>query len=336
MNTDAKAAVSGASGFIGSAVVRKLLEQGRQVRALCEPGANLRNLEDLRDNRALECITVDVCDREGMCRALDGTGAFYHLAAIYKIWMKNPAPIYRVNIEGTTVSLLAARDAGVSRIVYTSSIAAVGLREDERPSDESVEFNLYDIANDYILTKYLSERIALRFAESGLPVVVVNPAFPFGPRDTAPTPTGNFVLGLLRGQVPAVGKGGFCAIDVDDVALGHIAAETKGRIGERYILGAHNTSFYDFCKLVARIAGVKAPRLQVPRKVGEGIAVGMQFWAERITKTEPIATLKSIRYLMKNAYFDSSKAQRELGLPTRPLEESIERSVRFFRDTAMV
>ncbi len=337
MSTDAPVAVSGATGFIGSAIVRKLLEQGREVRALCEPKANLRNLEDLLDKgRALSLVTVDVCDLEGMRTALKGVAAYYHLAAIYKIWMKNPAPIYRVNVEGTTASLLAARAAEVPRIVYTSSIAAVGLRADQQPSDESVEFNLFDIANDYILTKYLSERIALRFAESGMPIVVVNPAFPFGPRDTAPTPTGNFVLAMLKGEVPAVGKGGFCGIDVDDVALGHIAAETKGRVGERYILGNHNISFRDFCELVARIGNVKAPKLHVPSALGEGIALGMQLWAERVTKTEPVATLKSIRYLMQYAYFDVSKARRELGLPSRPLEESVERSVRFFRDNGMV
>lgn len=307
------------------------------MRALCEPGAKLQNLEGLAEQGgALSCVTVDVCDREGMRRALSGVSAFYHLAAIYKIWTKDPASIYRVNIEGTTVSLLAARDAEVPRIIYTSSIAAVGLRSDGLPSDESVEFNLYGIANDYILTKHLSERIALRFAESGLPVVVVNPAFPFGPRDLAPTPTGNFVLAILQGKVPAVGKGGVCAIDVDDVALGHIAAETKGRVGERYILGNHNISFMDFCQLVARIANVKAPKLQVPRKLGEGLAYGMQLWAEHVTKSEPVATLQSIRYLMQNAYFDVSKARRELGLPCTPLEDSIERSVRYFREQGMV
>ena len=236
------AAVSGATGVIGSAVVRKLLADGRPVRALCEPRAPTRNLDALDATRRqgpVERVTVDVCDLAGMKRALAGASAYYHLAAIYRVWNPDPRAIYRVNLEGTTTSLLAAQAAGVGRIVYTSSIAAVGLPPDGRPADETVAFNLHDIADEYILTKHLSERIAMRFAEV-LPVVVVNPAFPFGPGDIAPTPTGKIILKLLRGEVPAVGPGGFCAVDVDDVAAAHVAAETRGRVGERYILGNHN------------------------------------------------------------------------------------------------
>lgn len=329
------AAVSGATGFIGSAVVRRLLADGRRVRALIEPQANTRNLDDLPSER-LERVTVDVCDLAGMRRALEGAGAFYHLAAIYKVWMKDPAILYRVNIEGTTTSLLAARDAGVGRVIYTSSIAAVGRRSDGSPSDESVGWNLYDVANDYILTKHLAERIALCFADAGMPIVIVNPAFPFGPRDIGPTPTGGIILSVLRGELPGIGDGGFCAIDVDDVAAGHVAAETKGRIGERYILGDHNVTFGEFIALVCDVAGMKAPKLRIPRVVGRGVALGMELWSNVVTGTEPIATLKSIKYLQGKPWFDVTKARRELDLPSTPLRVSVQKAVDYFRANNMV
>ena len=331
-------AVSGASGFIGSAVVRKLLAQGRQVRALLEPGATTKNLDGLALeglSGEVERFTVDVCDFEGMARALDGCSAFYHLAAIYKVWTPDPTTIHRVNIEGTTTALLAAKATRVPRVVYTSSIAAVGLPGDGTPADESVAYNLHDVANDYILTKHLSERIAMRFAEAGTPIVIVNPAFPFGPRDIAPTPTGAIILSLLRGQVPAVGEGGFCAIDVDDVAAAHVAAETRGRVGERYILGNHNISFRDFCELVCRVAGVKAPSISVPGWVGHSIAKGMELWADHTGKAPP-TTVKGLRYLQKNAFFDNTKARTELELHSTPLEDSVRRAVDYFRAEGMV
>lgn len=328
------AAVSGAGGFIGSAVVRKLVAEGRRVRALVEPSASTRNLDDLPASQ-VERVSVDVCDYEGMARALDGAGAYYHLAAIYKLWMPDPSLIYRVNVEGTTTSLLAAKAAGVEKIVYTSSIAAVGLRPDGVPSDETVDFNLYDVANEYILTKMLSERIAMSFAKT-MPIVVVNPAFPFGSRDIAPTPTGKIVLSILSGEVPGTAPGGFCAVDVDDVAAAHVAAETRGRVGERYILGDHNITFRDFAHLVARIGGVKAPALHFPSWLGSGAALGMELWSDYVTHEEPRATYRSIAYLQRTAFFDSSKARRELGLGSHPLEATIERSVRWFRESGMV
>jgi dihydroflavonol-4-reductase len=327
------AAVSGATGFIGSAVVRRLVADGRRVRALCEPGAPTKNLEALPAG-AVERLSVDVCDQAGMTRALEGCSAYYHLAAIYRIWNPDPRAIYRVNIEGTTSALLAAQAARVPRIVYTSSIAAVGLHADGRASDETVEFNLYDIADEYILTKHLSERIAMRFAEV-LPIVVVNPAFPFGPGDIAPTPTGKIILALLRGEMPGTGPGGFCAVDVDDVAAAHVAAETKGRIGERYILGNHNLTYAEFAQVVAKVAGARVPRLYIPAPLGIGVTKGMELWSDLVSHREPQGTVKALAYLLRRPFFDPAKARRELGFPCTPLEVSIERAVRFFRDQGM-
>jgi len=327
-------AVTGASGFIGSAVVRKLVERDRTVRVLLEPGASTRNLDALPPDR-LERRTVDICDRGTLLTALDGCDVLYHLAAIYKTWLPDPSIIYRVNVEGTTNVMLAAQKLGLSKIVYTSSIAALGVRGDGKLIDESVPFNYYDGANHYILTKYLSERVAMNFASAGLPVVVVNPAFPFGPGDIGPTPTGRIIIGLLRGQVPARGAGGFCAIDVDDVAEAHIAAETRGRIGEHYILGNHNITLNDFFDLVARIAGVGSPRVAVPKAVGAAVALGMELYADWVSHREPLTTYRSIRYAQQHLYYDNTRARTELGLASTPLEQTISRAVRWFREAGM-
>jgi dihydroflavonol-4-reductase len=325
-------AVTGATGFIGSAVVRQLVAQKREVRALVEPGANTRNLDRLP---TVERVTVDVTDGRAMARALSGCQAFYHLAAIYKVWLPQKEPIYRVNVEGTVSALLAAQKASVRRIVYTSSIAAIGL-VDGGVADESATFNLFDIANEYILTKWQSERIAMRFAEAGLPVVVVNPAFPFGPGDVAPTPTGKIIIALLEGRLPSKGPGGFCTIDVDDCAAGHLLAEERGRVGERYILGNDNITLSDFFALVCREANVRAPRLPLPGKLGAAVALAMELWADHVSHKEPPATYRSILYAQRNAFFSNAKAKRELGLPSRPLVESVRRAIQWFREAGMV
>ena len=278
-----------------------------------------------------------------MRHALSGAEALYHLAAVYKLWLKDRELIYRVNNEGTTSTLLAAQAAGVKRIVYTSSIAAVGLvegSEHAQPSgsglaDETTRFNLFDIANDYILTKWQSERIAMRFAEAGAPIVVVNPAFPFGPRDIAPTPTGKIIVSIMKKQIPGVSPGGFCTIDVNDCAMGHLLAEEKGHVGERYILGNDNVSLKDFIGLVSKVAGTPTPRLPLPKTVSAGIALSMELWADHISHEEPRATFRSIRYAQRNAFFSNAKAKRELGLPSRPLEESVRRAVEWFRAQGM-
>jgi dihydroflavonol-4-reductase len=326
-----KVAVTGATGFIGSAVVRQLLQDKRDVIALVEPGANTKNLDDLN----VERVAVDVNDIARFKKILTGCEAFYHLAAIYRTWLPNPEIIYRVNVEGTVSTLLAAQEAKVKRVVYTSSIAAVGLVEGGVANEET-EFNLFDIANDYILSKWQSERIAMRFAESGMPVVVVNPGFPFGPRDIAPTPTGKIVLALLNGEIPGRGPGGICAIDVDDCAAGHLLAEEKGRVGQRYILANHNVTLNDLFDLIAKVAGVRAPVIPIPKDVASLISIGMEMWADHVSHQEPPATYKALRYAQRFAFFSNEKAKRELGLPTRPLEESIRRAVTWFRETGQL
>ncbi|HEY7954383.1 MAG TPA: NAD-dependent epimerase/dehydratase family protein [Polyangia bacterium] len=322
-----KVLVTGASGFIGSAVVRKLLGRGREVRCYLEPGARLENLDGLD----VEKVTGDVNDRDAIAGALKGCDTLYHLAAIYAIWLPDPALMYRVNVEGSKTVLWAAYKANLDKVVYTSSIAAVGA-SDQGPADETHEFSRRDWeeGNGYIRSKWLSELDALRFAREGLPLVVVNPAFPFGERDIAPTPTGGFIIAALKKQVPGYVNAGFCAVDVDDVAEGHVLAAEKGRVGERYILGNHNVMLRDFYKLVAEAAHVPPPKRRIPAQLALGAGWAMEKWADA-KKKRPLATYKATKYTLRTHFFDNGKARRELGLPVTPLDVTIEKSVRWFR-----
>jgi len=216
--------------------------------------------------------------------------------------------------------------------VYTSSIAAVGHRDDGQPADETTMFGPgdWEIGNAYIRSKWLSELDALRFAREGLPLVVVNPGFPFGERDSAPTPTGAFIVAALKKQLPGYLDAGFCAVDVDDVAEGHVLAAEKGRVGERYILANHNVTFKEFYDLVARVAGVPAPTRRIPNWAASSLGWAMEKYATA-RKQKPLATYKAAKYTATTHFFDSTKARRELGLPVTPLETTIEKSVRWFR-----
>jgi dihydroflavonol-4-reductase len=318
--------VTGGTGFIGSAVVRRLLARGRKVRCLVEPTAPRDNLAGLD----VEIVPGDILDRAAVDRAVKGCEAVYHLAAIYALWVPDEKVIYDVNVEGTKNVLFAALHAGVRRVVHTSSIAAVGV-QDGGLADESSPFEDWNDSNAYIRSKYLSDLDARRLAGEGLPVVIVCPAFPFGPRDLAPTPTGSFIVEALKRRVPGYTEGGFCAVDVDDVAECHVLAEEKGRVGERYIAGAHNVTYREFYEAVTRVAGLPPIRRQLPSPAVLGMAWGM----ERVagwTGKKPRITLQAARYALRKAWFDCSKAQRELGMPVTPLDVTIDRSIRWFRD----
>jgi dihydroflavonol-4-reductase len=320
-------AVTGASGFIGSAVVRALLSRKRRVRALVEPGArDLPNLDGL-DVDVREC---DVTDEASVRRALEGAKSLFHLAAIYKLWTPDPEPLFRVNVEGTTCVLLAAQAARIERVVFTSSIMAIGLG-----GDEDKRFDLFDMAGTYTLTKYLSERIALRFARAGLPLVVVNPGMPFGPRDRAPTPTGQIILRLLKREVPVLGAGSLSVVDVDDCAEGHVLAEERGRAGERYILTGHDVTLRDLAARLGRLANVRVPTVVLPRAIGLPAAAVIEATARRTGK-EPLVTYKEARFTSASPHFESDKARRELGFRARSLDETLSRAVEYFRSEGMV
>jgi dihydroflavonol-4-reductase len=322
--------VTGASGFIGSAVVRHLLNRGREVRCYLEPGAKTANLDGLE----VELITGDVNDRAAVTEALKGCDTLYHLAAIYAIWLPDPSLIYRVNVEGTKTVLWAAFKANLDRVVYTSSIAAIGRRDDDQPATEEDRFGPrdWDEGDHYVRSKWLSEEDALRFAREGLPLVVVNPGFPFGERDSAPTPTGGFIVGALKRRVPGIVDAGFSVVDVDDVAEGHVLAAEKGRVGERYLLANHNVSYREFYDVVCDVAAVPKPRIRFPTWSAAPMAWAVEKYATKVKHRRPLATYRSARYASRTHFFDNAKARRELGLPVTPLRETIEKSVRWFRE----
>ena len=322
-----KTAVTGATGFIGSAVVRRLLARGREVKCLVEPGASTQNLTGLD----VEIVEADITSRDDIQNGLKGTDRLYHLAALYKLWLPDFRKMYDVNVEGTKTVLFAAMNAGLEKVVYTSSIAAVGVREDGQPSDETTPFNIWETSNHYVRSKWLAELDAIRFAEEGLPVVIVNPAFPFGERDIGPTPTGKYIVEALKNEVPAYVDAGFCVADVNDVAEAHVLAEEKGKIGERYILGNHNVTYKEFFSLVAEIGGVKPVRLKIPIPLFLGVAWAMEK-GDLLQKKDPRITYETARYTARRLWFNCEKAHRELGMPRTPLRETVTNAISWFRE----
>ena len=319
--------MTGASGFIGSHVVRRLCELGRDVRAFVLPGDPAPAIEGLSVTR----FEGNILDGQALDKAMDGCELVIHLAAIYALWLPKPERMHQVNVDGTREVLAAARRAGVKRVVHTSSIAAVGHTSGTKASDEGSAFEEYELADPYILSKVLSEREALRPTwREGMDVVVVNPAFPFGARDLAPTPTGKLILTLLRGDLPFVMKGGFNGVDVKDVAEGHLLAASHGRSGERYILGGHNVTYADFFTEVARLCRKRPPRLQAPRSLLIRLGRAAELGA-KLSRRPPLFTGRSMamtagRYL----YFDLSKARSELDYTPGPLSDALADAIAWF------
>ena len=320
-----KTLVTGAAGFIGSHVVRELLARGREVRALIRPGEDVRNLAGLD----LERVEGDVTDPASVQRAVQGCARVFHLAAIYALWLPEPRRMFDVNVTGTQNVLLACLRAGVERVVHTSSIAALGLSKD-RPSDESTEFNQVRQANDYVLSKWLSEELARSFAAQGLQVVITNPAFPFGARDVAPTPTGKILLDVVKGKLPGYFDAGFSVVDVEDVARGHLLAEEKGRVGQRYLLSGVNMSMKEFMQLAARVAGVRFKARRIPLRIGLWYGDWLDRRAEKLQRP-PLVSGRTLRYAAQNLYYDNSRTRAELGLELTPVEDSIRRALDWFR-----
>lgn len=320
-----KTLVTGAAGFIGSHVVRELLARGREVRALIRPGEDVRNLAGLD----LERVEGDVTDPASVQRAVLGCARVFHLAAIYAIWLPEPRRMFDVNVTGTQNVLLACLRGGVERVVHTSSIAALGLHPD-RPSDETTEFNQVRQANDYVLSKWLSEEVARAFIPQGLPVIITNPAFPFGARDVAPTPTGKILLDVVKGKLPGYFDAGFSVVDVEDVARGHLLAEEKGQPGRRYLLSGVNMSMKEFMQLAARVAGVKFKGRRIPLRIGLWYGDWLDRRAEKLQRP-PLVSGRTLRYAAQNLYYDNSRTRAELGLELTPVEASIRRALDWFR-----
>jgi len=318
--------VTGATGFVGSAVVRALLETGHDVRVLARPNSDRRNLADL----SVEVAEGSLEDEPSLARAVAGCRYLFHAAADYRLWVTDPGPMFRANVEGTRAVMSAALDAGVERVVYTSSVATLGLVP-EGSADEETPSNVGDMVGPYKRSKFQAEEVVRDLiSKRELPAVIVNPSAPVGPCDRKPTPTGRLILEAARGRMPGYVDTGLNVVHVDDVAAGHLAAAEIGRIGERYILGGENLPLARILIAVAKAAGTQPPRVKVPYTVAYPVAIGAELMA-RLRSKEPFITLDGVRMARKKMYFTSAKASRELGYMPRPAENAIADAVDWFR-----
>lgn len=319
--------VTGATGFIGWHVARRLLARGETVRALVRPGSKVRELE-------VEVVTGDLRDRESLDRAAAGCGVVFHVAADYRLWAKDPGELYRSNVEGTRNMLEAARKAAVDRVVYTSTVGCIGIPGD-RPGSEEVEVHLEEMTGAYKRSKFQAEQVALQFADSRLPVVVVNPTAPIGGHDFKPTPTGKIVVDYLKGAMPAFVDTGLNLVDVEDTAEGHLLACDRGKSGERYILGCENLTLEQILGRLAAISGGSAPRWRIPYAVAYIAGVASTGWAN-LTGREPRAPLDAVKMARKKMFVSADKAKRELGFNPGPVDGALKRAVDWFRDNGYV
>jgi dihydroflavonol-4-reductase len=326
-----KTFVTGATGFIGASIVRELLKDGREVRALVRASSNRSNLEGLD----VEIWKGDLLDTTSLRNGFKGCDVLYHTAADYRLWTRDPDEMYRTNVGGTTAILEAALESGLSRVVYTSSVGTLGNPGNGLPGNEDTKVSLADMVGPYKKSKFLAEREAERFVTLGLPAVIVNPSTPVGPWDIKPTPTGKIIVDFLKRRMPAYLDTGLNLIAVEDCARGHILAEQKGCTGRKYILGNANLSLRDIFGMLQEITGIPAPKVRLPYSpvlaaawLNEGLS--------RITGREPLIPLAGVRMAAHHMYFDSGRAVRELGLLQTPVANALERAVEWFRTNCYV
>jgi len=317
--------LTGATGFVGSAVARALLARGHTVRVLARPGSDRRNLAGLD----VEVAEGDLTDPASLARAADGCRYLLHVAADYRLWVPDPAAMMRANVDGTRALLLAAQAKGVERIVYCSSVAALGLTADGTPADETTPVFPDKIIGVYKKSKYLAEQAVLALVrEHGVPAVIVNPSTPVGPRDIKPTPTGKMIRDAATGRMPAYVDTGLNIVHVDDVAEGHLLALERGTIGERYILGGEDFLLGDLFARVAAAAGRPAPRIKLP--LGPLYPVAVLCEALARLGVEPVVTRETLAMARKKMFFSSAKAKADLGYAPRPAERAIADAVAWF------
>jgi dihydroflavonol-4-reductase len=322
--------VTGATGFLGSHVARVLAEQGADLRLLVRPTSNLKNLEGLN----AETATGDLRDAASLEKAMSGCDTVFHVAADYRLWLKDPAEMYRSNVEGTRAILAAARKNKVRGVVYTSSVATMGFAGNGRPADEDSPVSLADMIGHYKRSKFMAEQIALEAGRNGMRVITVNPTTPVGEQDIKPTPTGRIVLDFLKGKFPAYVETGLNLVDVRECALGHVAALEKGRTGERYILGGENLTLKQILDKLGAISGLLSPKIKLPYFVAYAAGFVDQTISGRLLGREPRATVETVRMGKKKMWASSDKAERELGWKTVPAENALRRAVEWFRANA--
>lgn len=319
--------VTGGTGFVGAAVIRHLVAAGHRVRALARPTSDRRLLADL----PVEVVEGDLADARSLDRALRGCGWLFHAAALYSLWARDRRLFYEINVEGTRRVLQAASEAGARRIVYTSTVGALGIPREGTPGTEGTPVSLADMVGDYKRSKFLAEEVARGFARQGLAVVIVNPSAPVGPGDIKPTPTGQMIVDFLRGRMWAYLPTGLNLVDVEDVAAGHLLAAERGKVAERYILGNRNLALREIFEMLGRIAGIRPPQLKVSPGLILPLARLSEWIADHLTGRAPAIPVDAVRMAQKTMFFDPGKAIRELGLSQSPVEEALARAVAWFR-----
>ena len=329
----AKTLITGGSGFVGSAVVRQLIAAGHSVRALVRSNSDRRNLMGL----PVEIVTGDLRDRSSLDHALAGCSSLFHVAAVYKLWVPRQEEIYETNVTGTRNIMLAAANAGVTRIIYTSSVATPGLTPDGSPADENTPASVSDMIGHYKRSKFLAEAEVKGLAnKEGLPVVIVSPSTPVDPRDIKPTPTGRLILDAVSGRIPAYVDTGLNLVHVDDMAVGHLLAFERGKIGERYILGARNMTLKEILTELAIITGGRPPRLCLPHNWVLPIAYLSESWSHLTHDDEPRVTVTGVRLAKKRMFFSTDKARCLLGFNPQPIEKALREAVDWFKENGYI
>ncbi len=327
-----KVFVTGGTGFVGASVVRELLAGGAEVRVLARRNSDRRNLEGLN----VEVIEGDLDDVALLTRAMADCEWGFHVAAHYSLLRRDREAIYRANVEGTRHILQAARAAGIKRLVHTSSVAAIGVPPDGEVADETFQTSVGELVSDYKKSKFLAEQLAREAAREALPVVIVNPSTPIGPYDVKPTPTGEIVLRFLQRRMPAYVDTGMNLIHVRDVAIGHIRAAEKGRVGERYILGHRNLTLKEILDTLAAITGLPAPTRRLPHWLPIVVGAVDELFLSRLTGKPPTVAFDSARMAAHPMYYDATRAVTYLGLPQTPIETALQEAVTWFRDHGYV
>ena len=320
--------VTGATGFVGSHVARALARQGASLRLLVRPDSDRRNVEDLNG----ELVLGDLRDSASLEKAIAGCEVAFHVAADYRLWVRDPEEMYRANVEGTSAILDAARKNNVRRVVYTSSVATMGFTSNGEPADENSPVSLANMIGPYKRSKFMAEQVAIEAARAGQDVVIVNPTTPVGERDVKPTPTGRIVIDFLKKRFPAYVDTGLNLVDVRQCAEGHITALEKGRSGERYILGGENLTLKEILDKLAAITGLPSPKVKVPYVLALATGVVDEIYTGRIRGREPRATIDAVRMGRKKMFASSAKAQRELGWKVVPVDDALRRAVAWFKE----
>ena len=324
--------VTGATGFLGSHVAQALAEKGADLRLLVRDNSNLKNIQGLKT----DLITGDLRDAASLVKGIAGCDVVFHVAADYRLWVRDPAEMYRANVDGTRAILGAARKNRVRRVVYTSSVATMGFTGNGQPADENSPVSLANMIGPYKRSKFMAEQVAIEAARAGLDVVIVNPSTPVGERDIKPTPSGRIIVDFLKKKFPAYVDTGLNLVDVKECARGHIAALERGYAGERYILGGENLTLKQILDKLAAITGLPSPKVRVPYVLALATGIVDEVVTGRIRGREPRATIDAVRMGRKKMFVSSAKAERELGWEIKSVDNALARAVAWFREGGYV